>query len=153
MDTADLYLIYTFITARKQSLRRLCFHVCLSFHGGRAWRGRGQGAMRRRGHAWVVGGVHAKGGGVRGRRDGNCSRWYASYWNAFLFYLMSQLFTHFEEHRFSTKTKNGIFEKMSRHTRFHWNMSKCWFRYDTNFPFSNHRFAVFVANIIRQVIS
>ena len=64
MDTADLYLIYTFITARKQSLRRLCFHVCLSFHGGRAWRGRGQGGMRRRGHAWVVGGVHAKGGGA-----------------------------------------------------------------------------------------
>ena len=63
MDTADLYLIYTFITARKQSLRRLCFHVCLSFHGGRAWRGRGQGGMRRRGHAWVVGGVHAKEGG------------------------------------------------------------------------------------------
>ena len=51
------------------------------------------------------------------------------------------------------KNKKWDFLKMSRHTRFHWNMSKCWFRYDTNFPFSNHRFAVFVANIIRQVIS
>ena len=152
MDTADLYLIYTFITARKQSLRRLCFHVCLSFHGGVHGGGVARGAC-------VVGDMHGwwgvcmPRGAVRGRRDGNCSRWYASYWNAFLFYLMSQLFTHFEEHRFSTKTKNGIFEKMSRYTRFHWNMSKCWFRYDTNFPFSNHRFAVFVANIIRQVIS
>ena len=66
MDTADLYLIYTFITARKQRLRRLCFHVGPSFPGGRAWRGRGQGGMRRRGHAWVVGGVHAKGGCVAG---------------------------------------------------------------------------------------
>ena len=34
--------------------------------------------------ACMVGGVHGKGGGVRGRRDGHCSGRYASYWNAFL---------------------------------------------------------------------
>ena len=40
------------------------------------------------------GGMHGKGacmigvyvaGGVCSRRDGHCSGWYASYWNAFLF--------------------------------------------------------------------
>ena len=49
--------------------------------------------------ACMAGGMHGRGacvagrsmwwggvwqGGVRGRRDGHCSRWYASYWNAFL---------------------------------------------------------------------
>ena len=45
----------------------------------------------------MVGGVHGRGacmkggacvaggGGVRGRRDGQCSGRYASYWNAYLF--------------------------------------------------------------------
>ena len=28
-------------------------------------------------------------GGLHGRRDGHCSGWYASYWNASLFALMS----------------------------------------------------------------
>ena len=31
------------------------------------------------------GGGHARGRGMRGRRDGHCSRRYASYWNASLF--------------------------------------------------------------------
>ena len=43
---------------------------------------------------WMAGGMHGRGvymagrctwqGGVHGRRDGHCSRRYASYWNAFL---------------------------------------------------------------------
>ena len=41
--------------------------------GGHVW----QGGMHGRGHAWC--------GHVYGRRDGHCSRQYASYWNAFLF--------------------------------------------------------------------
>ena len=56
------------ITARKRSLQRLCFHRCLSVHGG------------------VAGGMHGGGacmaGGVRGRRDGHYSRRHASNWNA-----------------------------------------------------------------------
>ena len=32
----------------------------------------------------MAGGIHGN-GGMRGRRDGHCSGWYASYWNAFLF--------------------------------------------------------------------
>ena len=51
-------------------------------------------------HAWwegacMAGGQHGwqgevcmvGGGGMRGRRDGHCSGRYASYWNAFLFYI------------------------------------------------------------------
>ena len=60
-------------------------------HGGvHAWWG-----MHSRGCVWLGGmhggGIHGRGcacmhvGGVNGRRDGHCSRWYASYWNAFLF--------------------------------------------------------------------
>ena len=55
---------------------------------GHAWQGNmcGQGAC-------MAGGVHGRGmcvmgvggGGMRGRRDGHCSGWYASYWNVFLF--------------------------------------------------------------------
>ena len=47
------------ITARKRSLRRLCFHRCLSVHSGE--------------------------GVLRGRRDGHCRGRYVSCWNAFLF--------------------------------------------------------------------
>ena len=83
-------------TARKQSLRRLCFYTCLSvilfmagrvwWWGERAWQGEG---------ACMMGGMH--GGGVHGRgacmphtpdttRYGRSMRGrYASYWNAFLF--------------------------------------------------------------------
>ena len=73
---------------------------------GHAWQGCAwQGGVCGRGHAWqgcvhgresmhdrgacMAGGVHGRGacmaGGVHSRRDGHCSRWYASYWNAFLF--------------------------------------------------------------------
>ena len=90
---------------------RLCFHKRLSFcRGGHVW----QGGMHSMG-VCMVGGVHGRGacmvggmcgrggmhgsrwgmhgrgvcvvrGGMRGRRDGYCSRRYASYWNAFLYF-------------------------------------------------------------------
>ena len=101
-------------TACKRSLRRLCFHRCLSVHGwgacmpggayvaggmcGRvhAW----QGGMCGRGHAWqgacVAGGMHGRGvwiaGGVPPGRYymiRSMSGRYASYWNAFLFQIHS----------------------------------------------------------------
>ena len=75
-------------TARKRSLRRLCFYRCVSVHGGggggHAWQGgmRGRrvcmvgvrawwgvcmaGGMRGRGHAWW--GVHDRGACVAGGR-------------------------------------------------------------------------------------
>ena len=64
--------------------------------GGHAWWG--GACMARgctaRGHAWqgaCMGGLCGRGGmcgrGVQGRRDGHYSEWYASYWNAFLFFL------------------------------------------------------------------
>ena len=42
------------------------------------------------------GGVHGRGcvhggGGMRDRRNGHCSGWYASYWNAFLFLIISNI--------------------------------------------------------------
>ena len=43
---------------------------CMPSGGMRAW------ACACRGHAWP--------GGTLGRRDGHCSGWQASYWNAFL---------------------------------------------------------------------
>ena len=61
--------------------------MAAGIHGqGHAWwgacmqrcmHGRGQGGMHGRG-ACMVGGMH-------GRRDGRCSGWYASYWNALLY--------------------------------------------------------------------
>ena len=66
--------------------------------GGHAWWGAcmavgmvgdmyGSGCVA--GSAWQ-GGMH--GGGVRSRKDGNCSGRYASYWNAFLFvYVLKKL--------------------------------------------------------------
>ena len=41
------------------------------------------GGMHGREEACVAGG-HAWQGGMHGKRDGHCSRRYASYWNAFL---------------------------------------------------------------------
>ena len=65
----DLSSIFT---TRKQSLRRLCFYRCLSFcpqvGGGR---GEGEGAC-----------------GFFFDEIRSMSGWYASYWNAFLFFLM-----------------------------------------------------------------
>ena len=100
-----------FVTARKRSLRRLCFYRCLSFcpQGGgacvvasgvgHAWLLPGGCVVAPGGHVWLLlGGVcmvapggHAwllrGGGGVRGiRRDmeiRSMSGRYASYWNAF----------------------------------------------------------------------
>ena len=55
------------------------------------------GCVHGRGCVWQVG-MHGRGcvwqggacmaGGIRGKRDGHCSRRYASYWNAFLFVLI-----------------------------------------------------------------
>ena len=52
---------------------------------GHAWR-RG---MCCRGHAWW--GACMAGGSVRGRRDGHCSRRYASYWNAFMLIIIFKI--------------------------------------------------------------
>ena len=50
---------------------------------GKGWGVCGEGGMHsKRGHAWQRGAYSA--GGMRGRRDGQCSGRYASYWNAFL---------------------------------------------------------------------
>ena len=55
--------------------------VCVWSEGMHGWGcalrgGMHGGDVHDRGHAWQ--------GGMRGRRDGHCSRRYASYWNAFL---------------------------------------------------------------------
>ena len=55
------------ITARKRSLRRLCFYRCVSVHGGHAWLGgvHGRGACMAGGmHG---GGMHSRGVHGRGR--------------------------------------------------------------------------------------
>ena len=76
----------------QRSCGKVMFYTCLSailFTGGRhAW-----GAVRGWGHARQRGvhdrgqacGERGEGVGLHGRRDGHCSGWYASYWNAFLF--------------------------------------------------------------------
>ena len=75
---------------------------------GGAWRGSmvGEHVWQEGGmHGWgacMVGGMHGEGcieggmcgrgvcvaGGMCGRRDGHCSGWYASYWNAFLLVIL-----------------------------------------------------------------
>ena len=50
---------------------------CVCMAGGCAW----HGGVHGRGCAWQVACVV---GGVHGRRDGHCSRRYASYWNELL---------------------------------------------------------------------
>ena len=75
-------IYFNFITARKRSLRRLCFYRCLSVHRGGVSVG-----------ACMVGVLHGSGVCVlcmpppASRYYGirSMSRWYASYWNAFLF--------------------------------------------------------------------
>ena len=59
--------------------------------GGNVWQGvcmaRGcawQRGVHGRGHAWQGGMGHAWQEDMHGRRDGHCSGWYTSYWNAFL---------------------------------------------------------------------
>ena len=96
---------FEFITARKRSFRKgnVFTHVCQSVRGG-ACVGGGAcvigGGMRGRGHAWQgtcvagggghawLGGRCAWRGGMRDRRDDHCSGRYASYWNAFLLYVI-----------------------------------------------------------------
>ena len=60
-QTSYDYNAHIFVTARKRSLRRLCFYTCLSVHSGWGMRGMGgvrggrhawQGDMRGRGRAW-----------------------------------------------------------------------------------------------------
>ena len=99
------------ITARKQNLRRLCFYTCLSFCSQGGWlpsmhqrshdqRGSAsrdlplgvclQGVLHRGGSAsagsaprgvCILGGVQT----AQALRDMVNKRWYASYWNEFLF--------------------------------------------------------------------
>ena len=105
--TIKRYCLLSFITARKRSLRRLCFYRCLSVHtGGRVWLLPG-GLHGCSGGACVVapgGGacVVAPGervwllpGGMRGIRWDKeirlMSGRYASYWNAFLFEIVSHI--------------------------------------------------------------
>ena len=53
--------------------------------GGHAWWG-----VCMAGGACVVGGCAWQGGDMHGRKNGNCSGRYASYWNAFLLLLHPQ---------------------------------------------------------------
>ena len=75
--------------------------VCQEFCplGGHAWQGGMHGGgmpgggVHGRGHAWqggVCSGGTCMAGGVRGRKNDNCSGRYASYWNAFLFGVSSE---------------------------------------------------------------
>ena len=60
----------------------------------------GRGYVWQGGHVWwgacIVGGVHGSGdlhgGGVHGRKNDNCSRQYAFYWNAFLFHCIISVY-------------------------------------------------------------
>ena len=67
-------LAYYIITARKRSLRRLCFYRCLSVHGGgRAWLLPGGVWLLPGGHVWLLGGrVWLLLGGVHGCSGGDC---------------------------------------------------------------------------------
>ena len=89
--------IFPIFTARKRSLRKLCFYTCLSFCPlGDAW---SRGGLLPGGSAPGEGGVYSQGDLLpRGGclllggwlvetplpRDGHCCGRYASYWNAFL---------------------------------------------------------------------
>ena len=70
-------------TARKRSLRRLCFHRCLSVHRGSLSRGEslsrwGEGVCP--GGSLCPGGISVQGGGLYLVKRGR----HASYWDAFL---------------------------------------------------------------------
>ena len=78
--------VRTVITARKRSLRRLCFYRCLSVHGGACMGGVWQGGVHDRG-ACVAGGVHGRGcvvAGMCGRRSvcGEGCVWWGCAWHA-----------------------------------------------------------------------
>ena len=67
--------------------------------GGNAWWGACvagghacPGGVHGRAGVCVAGGMHGWGeGGTHGRRDGHCSGWHASYWNAFLLNVCEQI--------------------------------------------------------------
>ena len=74
-------------TARKRSLRRLCFYRCVSVHSGGGFSIGGvlhRGGVSIRGGSPSWGGLHPGGVSIRSM----CGR-YASYWNAFLSYSKS----------------------------------------------------------------
>ena len=74
-------ILQCIFTARKCSLRRLCFYRCLSVHREGAW---SQGGVWSGGClAWCGGGGSGP-GGPGGDLPGYCCGRYASYWNAFL---------------------------------------------------------------------
>ena len=60
-----LISIIVLITARKRSLRRLCFYRCLSVHRGGVHGCRGA-YMVARAHVWLLGGMHGFLGGMHG---------------------------------------------------------------------------------------
>ena len=72
----QLWQKLTQVNQNREALRRLCFYRCLSVHrGGRAWQG-----------ACVAGGACVADTTRYGR--------YASYWNAFLLYMIRAHFLH-----------------------------------------------------------
>ena len=78
-----LCLLSQLFTARKQSLRRLCFYRCLSVHRGACMAGggvRGRGACMA-GRVCVVGGMHGRGvcvarGAWQGGMHATCTPWH-----------------------------------------------------------------------------
>ena len=64
LNTRLLLCDRLFITARKRSLQRLCFHRCLSVHRGACVAG---GVCMGEGHAWL-GGAHGRGHAWQERR-------------------------------------------------------------------------------------
>ena len=73
----------------------------------------GVGVVRGRGgHAWQGGGMHGRGEGVRGRRDGHWSGRYASYWNGFLLPQLNSISCNYmlSAHLFSYKRRYEIEE-------------------------------------------
>ena len=77
--------------------------------GGRAWQG-----------SCVAGrGVCVAGGrGMHGRRDGHCSGWYTSYWNAFLFLSMNSCYVDdiLMEKEMNRTVPIGFFFLQNKHT-------------------------------------
>ena len=76
VPTTEAAFIAAFIfTARKRSLRRLCFYTCHSVHGGACMVARGGmcGCSGGGEHAWLLGGgMHGCLGGMHGCSGGAC---------------------------------------------------------------------------------
>ena len=88
LDRAPANFHDLIFTARKRSLRRLCFYTCVSVHGGGGWCLL-QGGLLPEG-CLLPGGACFQGGSAPGvevwrpPHDGYCCGRYASHWNAFL---------------------------------------------------------------------